>query len=96
MKDRSNDPSTMTKCSTSELRPTPPDDSTTHLLEAGSDLECDVDEDRADVALVDLGQDARQAAHRLDGDVVVRVLLVVHSGHHGRQDGRRVPLDLQQ
>ena len=87
---------TKSKRSTSELRPTPTDDSTTHLFEAGSDLERHVDEDRADVALVNLRQDARQAAHCLDGDVVVRVLLVVHSGHHGRQDGRRVPLDLQQ
>ena len=56
---------------------------TFYLFKARPDLEGDVDEDGMNVAFVNLRHDAGQPAHGLDGDVILRVLLVIHASHHG-------------
>ena len=66
----------------------------TDLLKAWSDAEGDVDEYGLYVILGDLAEDPRQAAHRLQSDHVVDVVLVIHAGHHRRQNHRTELLHL--
>lgn len=65
-----------------------------YLFKARPDLEGDVDEDGTNVAFVNLRHDAGQPAHGLNGDVILRVLLVIHASHHGREDRGGVLLHL--
>ena len=58
------------------------------LLEARSNAESDVDENRLDVLLIDLAEDLGEAAHCLQGYHVIHVVFVIHAGHHRRQNHR--------
>ena len=60
----------------------------TDLLKTRPNAKSDVDENGLDVLLSDLAEDLWEAAHRLQSDHVVDVVLVVHAGHHRRQNHR--------
>ena len=59
----------------------------TDLLETGSDAQRNVDEDWLHVLLSNHPHHLRQPVHRLQRDVIVAVITIVHTRHYGRQHG---------
>ena len=60
-----------------------------YLFKAGSYSEGNVDENRSNMSLVDLGEDARETRHGLHGNEVFWVFTIIHARQHGTQDGGR-------